>query len=59
MAKIRIIASKNGPLLLEIDGKIKTAFCRCGMSSKKPYCDGTHAKVGFKADETIAFEYSE
>lgn len=25
-----------------------TAFCRCGESKNKPYCDGTHQKVSFK-----------
>lgn len=24
-----------------------TAFCRCGQSANKPYCDGTHKKTGF------------
>jgi uncharacterized Fe-S cluster protein YjdI len=24
-----------------------TAFCRCGSSSNKPYCDGTHTKIDF------------
>jgi uncharacterized Fe-S cluster protein YjdI len=52
-------AVTDGPLLVYGNITIKhngnekhankvTAFCRCGQSSNKPYCDGTHTKVGFK-----------
>ncbi|MDR2084162.1 MAG: CDGSH iron-sulfur domain-containing protein [Bacteroidales bacterium] len=42
-----------GDLMVEgIDGsKMKkekcTAFCRCGVSKNKPYCDGTHKEINF------------
>ncbi len=32
-----------------IDRVEKTALCRCGHSGRKPFCDGTHARVGFTA----------
>jgi CDGSH-type Zn-finger protein len=44
---VKIIARENGPYLVEVDGQVKAALCRCGHSSNKPFCDGAHKKVGF------------
>jgi len=60
---VKISARPNGPYLIEGEcevydpsgkkldttGKPKIALCRCGHSSTKPFCDGTHNKVGFQA----------
>ena len=49
MVKVTIKAAENGPLIVNVDGLKKAALCRCGASEKKPNCDGSHAKIGFKA----------
>jgi uncharacterized Fe-S cluster protein YjdI len=59
---VEIETMKNGPVIvkgkvkLKIGGEEKehdsevTALCRCGASSKKPFCDGSHKSAGFLAD---------
>jgi CDGSH-type Zn-finger protein/uncharacterized Fe-S cluster protein YjdI len=59
--KLSVKPVKNGPLLLRGNVEVcsgtgrtvnraeSCALCRCGGSSNKPYCDGTHARIGFVA----------
>ncbi len=63
MADVKITILKNGPYIVtgavelqDADGKTypaqaRMALCRCGASTKKPFCDGTHSKIGFQAAE--------
>jgi CDGSH-type Zn-finger protein len=56
-----IACSENGPYIVKglqhlrnskgetLPTRATIALCRCGHSSKKPFCDGTHAKVGFSS----------
>jgi len=72
MTDISIRSSKNGPYivqgkveLLDTEGnpivveKETIALCRCGASTNKPFCDGTHSKIGFQAAETAVPESKE
>ena len=64
MAGVTITVRKDGPYLVsgavelrDADGNVypaedaAVALCRCGASTTKPFCDGTHSKVGFRAAE--------
>jgi CDGSH-type Zn-finger protein len=35
----------------DLTGKTAFSLCRCGASTTKPFCDGTHSKIGFQAAE--------
>ena len=60
-----VVPYENGPLLIRGDftlvspdgevidpGRRTVALCRCGRSAIKPFCDGTHKAVGFRAGST-------
>jgi 3-phenylpropionate/trans-cinnamate dioxygenase ferredoxin subunit len=36
----------------DLTGKRAFSLCRCGGSVNKPFCDGTHSRIGFQAAET-------
>lgn len=64
MAATKIVPTNNGPLRVEGDfaiydpqgnafglaGRTAISLCRCGHSSNKPFCDGTHKQIGFQSE---------
>ena len=63
---------KNGPYIVrgiftltDSDGSIvapdkdTVALCRCGASADKPFCDGTHSRIGFMAAAEVVPESEE
>jgi CDGSH-type Zn-finger protein/uncharacterized Fe-S cluster protein YjdI len=59
---LKVTPAPNGPLLVKGSVEIcsgtgrtitrtqKAALCRCGASANKPFCDGSHQRVGFSAE---------
>jgi len=50
-----ILDSNGNPL----EKKERASLCRCGASTRKPFCDGTHSKIGFDAAEQAVPESRE
>ena len=60
-AETTVEPRQNGPLfvrgavrIVDPDGRLireatRVALCRCGASENKPFCDGSHRRVGFTA----------
>jgi CDGSH-type Zn-finger protein len=54
-----IRTNKEGESTEWVEGKsfsvtAQYALCRCGQSKNKPFCDGTHGKIGFDGTETAS-----
>jgi CDGSH-type Zn-finger protein len=61
VAEVTIEVRPNGPYIINgpievrhtngdvVPTQTRTVLCRCGASTKKPFCDGTHSKIGFQA----------
>jgi CDGSH-type Zn-finger protein len=61
---VKITVRPNGPYRVEgpielvdvngnvwdLTGKPAISLCRCGLSSKRPFCDGTHGRENFQCD---------
>jgi CDGSH-type Zn-finger protein len=60
----KITPLDNGPYMVEGELELvspsgepiavrgsKAFLCRCGGSTRKPFCDGTHSRIGFQAAE--------
>lgn len=43
------LTDHDGTAIALPEGKSNVALCRCGASVTKPFCDGTHSRMGFDA----------
>ncbi|MDF1504707.1 CDGSH iron-sulfur domain-containing protein [Roseisolibacter sp. H3M3-2] len=46
MHLVRLVDHEGNEISTE--GRKALSLCRCGGSTKKPFCDGTHSKIGFQ-----------
>lgn len=65
LVKVRIRLRQHGPYVIDGDDvevvdwngrpfvseRTPVALCRCGASARKPFCDGSHARIGFRGGD--------
>ena len=65
MSGVRITITESGPISIrgpvtvvdqdgneyDVSQRKRVVLCRCGASSSKPFCDGSHTRIGFTAEE--------
>jgi CDGSH-type Zn-finger protein len=68
-ARAKITPYRNGPYLIrgpftmvdqegneiEVSRRV-VALCRCGRSQTRPFCDGTHKAIGFRAESGVPLD---
>ncbi len=71
--EVEIRCRKNGPLVVtgpvrlidheqqpfDVSGQKNIALCRCGVSQKRPFCDGSHRSIDFQASELASEQQTE
>jgi CDGSH-type Zn-finger protein len=50
VGRVTIVDSEGRPF--ELPEGSAVVLCRCGHSSTKPFCDATHKRIGFAADDS-------
>ena len=50
IAQVRLVDHEGNEIPIP-EGKPRISLCRCGASTRKPFCDGTHSRIGFQAAE--------
>jgi 3-phenylpropionate/trans-cinnamate dioxygenase ferredoxin subunit len=55
MARVRLVDHQGNEI--PTAGRARISLCRCGASTKKPFCDGTHSRIGFQGAEAAQVAY--
>jgi CDGSH-type Zn-finger protein len=59
---IEVVDADGNPYDLSakaMEGRVAFSLCRCGGSVNKPFCDGTHSKIGFQGAEAAVRQAEE